>query len=733
MRAMLLFRGAPGCGKSTTIDNLGLRNYALSADEIRLLIQSPAMTVEGDYTIAMNDEKTVWGILMDALELRMRRGEFVVIDATNSKTSDMQKYKALADTYRYRIYLIDMTDIPMDVVKERNANRLPEYKRVPEAAIEKMYARFVSQQIPSGIKVLDNDKDYIEQMSFGTIDFSHYNKIHHIGDIHGCYTVLKKYMDENYNDEDLFIFTGDYVDRGIENKQVLEYLFYLSSKKNVIFLEGNHETHLRNWANDMYDELPESFKATLPEIEGGKVSKKDTRKFCRKLGQFAYYTYGDKVVLVTHGGIPRIPEHTLFIPTVDMIRGVGRYEDALPVDLAFETNMPDNYYQIHGHRNIEDLAVKCTDRCFNLEGQVEIGGHLRVVTLDKNGFETFEIENDVFSTGEAVDADKLEVVTQEMMFNLMQENPLVAEKKSKNYPISAFNFKPSVFKGRLWDNQTVKARGLFFNNETKQIVMRSYNKFFNINERENTKLHNLKRSMTFPVYEYVKYNGYLGLQGVLGEELLYASKSSLESEHAVWFREIFESTTTEEQREQIKELIKELNVTFVYEVIDPVNDPHIIKYDKPFVVLIAVIKNEVEFKQLPYDGLVELGKNVGLKVKERSCVINNWRGLLERINQTNEEDYLHHGLYHIEGYVYEDSQEVPFMTKSKLPYYNQWKLLRGVSQSFIRYNHIKYTGALTTPESNLYYGWLKRQAKEDIVGKSIIELRDMFEASTITI
>lgn len=726
MRAMLLFRGAAGCGKSTMIDNLGLRNYALSADEIRLLIQSPAMTVEGNYTIAMNDEKTVWAILMDALELRMKRGEFVVIDATNSKTSDMQKYKALADTYRYRIYLIDMTNIPIEQVKEQNANRLPEYKRVPEAAIENMYARFASQQIPSGIKVLDNDKDYIEQMSFGTMDFSNYPKIHHIGDIHGCYTVLKKYMDENFNDEDLFIFTGDYIDRGIENKEVLEYLFYLSSKKNVIFLEGNHETHLRNWANDMYEHLPESFRSTLPQIEGGKVNKKDARKFCRKLGQFAYYTYGDKVVLATHGGIPRMPEHTLFVPTIDMIRGVGKYEDALAVDLAFETNMPENYYQIHGHRNIEDLPVKCTERCFNLEGQVELGGHLRVVTLDKDGFKTIEIQNDVFDTGEAVNADKLEVVTQEMMFNLMQENPLVGEKKSKNYPISAFNFKPSVFKGRLWDSQTVKARGLFFNNETKQIVMRSYNKFFNINEREATKLHNLKRTMEFPVAEYIKYNGYLGLQGVFDDELIYSSKSSLESEHAAWFKEIFESSTTEEQREHIKHLIKELDVTFVYEVVDPVNDPHIIKYDKPFVVLIAVIKNEVEFKQLPYDGLVELGKNTGLMVKEKSGEFKTWPDLLARINQTNEEDFLYNG-EHIEGFVYEGANG--FMTKSKLPYYNQWKLLRGVSQSFIRYNHIKFTGALTTPESNLFYGWLRQQNKDDIKGKDIVTLRDMFNDS----
>lgn len=729
MRAMLLFRGAPGCGKSTKIKELGLENYTLSADNIRLLVQSPAMKVDGSYTISTDDEKTVWSILFDALEARMQRGEFVVIDATNSKTSDMQKYKQLSDTYRYRIYLIDMTNIPLEECKRRNASRLPEYKRVPEHAIENQYARFASQKIPSGIKVLDDDKDYIEQMSFDTMDFSHYRKIHHIGDVHGCYTVLRKYMDENYNEKDLFIFTGDYIDRGIENKEVLEYIFKCASNRhNFIFLEGNHEIHLRNWANDMYCNLPASFKETLSEIDGGKVSKKEARKFCRNLRQFAYYTYEDKVVMVTHGGIPKILDNTLFMPTKDMIRGVGNYEDALTVDLAFETNMPENYYQIHGHRNIEDLPVKATDRCFNLEGQVEIGGHLRVVTLDKNGFETFEIQNDVFSTGEAVNANKTANITEEMMFNLMQENNLVAEKKSKNYPISAFNFKPMVFKGRLWDNQTVKARGLFFNNETKKIALRSYEKFFNINERENTKLHNIKRSMSFPIYEYLKYNGFLGLQGVYNNELIYSSKSSLESEHAVWFKEIFENSTTEEQRAGIIENMKQNNCTFIYEVVDPINDPHIIKYDKPFVVLIAIIYNEPEFRQVSYKNLVEIGNYFGLKVKERTAVINTWQDFLARYEETNKEGFTHNG-EHIEGFVYECDNG--FMTKSKLPYYNQWKLLRGVAQAQIRHNHIRFTGALTTPEANMFYGWLKEQPRERVLGKSIISLRDMFEEDTL--
>lgn len=52
MRTLLLFRGAPGCGKSTFIDSHGLRPYTLSADEIRLQCQSAQLTAAGSVEIS---------------------------------------------------------------------------------------------------------------------------------------------------------------------------------------------------------------------------------------------------------------------------------------------------------------------------------------------------------------------------------------------------------------------------------------------------------------------------------------------------------------------------------------------------------------------------------------------------------------------------------------------------------------------------------------------------------
>ena len=80
---------------------------------------------------------------------------FTVIDATNSKTSEMARYKDLADEYRYRIYIKDLTNVPIETCKKQNLQR-PEYKHVPEEVIDKIYSRFAGQKIPSGIKTLEN-------------------------------------------------------------------------------------------------------------------------------------------------------------------------------------------------------------------------------------------------------------------------------------------------------------------------------------------------------------------------------------------------------------------------------------------------------------------------------------------------------------------------------------------------------------------------------------------------
>ena len=63
------------------------------------------------------------------------------------------------------------------------------------------------------------------------------------GDIHGMWDKFKNVYDKvKFNHEtDLMIFLGDYVDRGIQPVQMMEWVISHYGKKGMIFLRGNHE------------------------------------------------------------------------------------------------------------------------------------------------------------------------------------------------------------------------------------------------------------------------------------------------------------------------------------------------------------------------------------------------------------------------------------------------------------------------------------------------------------
>ena len=482
MRVLLLLRGAAGVGKSTYIKEHDLEQYALSADNIRLMCQSPIMQTNGTVGISQTNEKLVWNLLFQMLEARMQRGEFVVVDATNSKTADINRYKDMAKTYRYRMYCVDMTGVPIEECKRRNKLR-PPYKQVPEEAIDKMYARFETQSIPTGVTVLKPDE--LDTIWYSPIDFTNrYKRIHHIGDIHGCNTVLQEYLKNGMPDDELYIFCGDYIDRGIENVEVIKFLYNIMDKSNVILLEGNHERWLWYWAHGGTSQSKEFENVTRRQLEAGGLDSKVARMLYRKLNQCVYYKFGEKTVLVTHAGLSFIPDNLTKIASEQMIRGVGRYSDYLEVAATFDQMMPNNTYQIFGHRNTEDSPIQMSDRCFNLEGSVERGGCLRAVILDADGFHPIMIQNTVYREQEdttPVEYTTTEKSVMEVVDKLRQNKRYIFEKQFGN--ISSFNFTRDAFYDKKWDEQTTKARGLFINTANGTVVARSYPKFFNINER----------------------------------------------------------------------------------------------------------------------------------------------------------------------------------------------------------------------------------------------------------
>lgn len=70
-----------------------------------------------------------------------------------------------------------------------------------------------------------------------------------IGDLHGEVTLLTGLLsDLNLTHEDRLIFLGDYVDRGENTPQTVEVLRLAATQVHCIFLRGNHEDMLLDYA-----------------------------------------------------------------------------------------------------------------------------------------------------------------------------------------------------------------------------------------------------------------------------------------------------------------------------------------------------------------------------------------------------------------------------------------------------------------------------------------------------
>ena len=728
MRTLILLRGAAGCGKSTWIEENGLKQYTLSPDDLRLLCQSPVMKADGTETISQDNDGIVWRTLFRLLETRMNRGEFTVIDATHSVAAQMNRYKELGSKYKYRLYCVDFTDIPIDEVKRRNAAREP-YKRVPDTVIDTMYARFATQKVPSGIKVIRPDE--INSVYLKMIDLSHYRRIHHIGDLHGCYTVLQEYLAAGggIREDEYYIFTGDYIDRGVENAEVIEFLFSVMDRKNVLLLEGNHEKWLWLYADEKSGSDKEFELITRSALDDAKIDKKKLRILYRKFGQCAYYRYGEKRFLITHAGLSTLPDNLSFVGTEQMTEGVGTFHEAEKVAQTFLETTPKDLYQIFGHRNPKQLPMQINDRVYDLEGGVEYGGNLRCVQVDEDGIHVTETRNRVYRTPEM---RKEQTVAESSIADTLialRADRYIKEMKFGN--ISSFNFTDEAFLGKNWNERTIRARGLYIDTVKGKVAARSYQKFFNIDERPETRLEALQRTLKFPVTAYVKENGYLGMVSYdeYTDDLFIACKSTTDSRFAQWFSDMLHEKLPPENLAELVAYVKENKVTFVFECVDMENDPHIIAYPESGLYLLDIVRNDMQFSKYPYDELQAAADRFGLVCKEKAYVLATWQEFYDWYFAVLDDDYRYNGRQ-IEGFVIEDSEG--FCVKLKTGYYRFWKFMRSVAHETVKNGFIKDTAVLSTPTANGFYAWIKKRREESTgpIPRDICTLRrEYYEAN----
>ena len=724
MRTLLLLRGIQASGKSTWIKENNLEAYTLSADNIRLNIANPVLLEDGSYEISQKYNKVTWELLYKYLEMRMQNGDFTIIDATHSDIKLMNKYRDLANTYKYTMYCLEF-DVALEEALKRNKER-DNYKYVPERVIERTYETIKNnEKLPSGLKKINSIDEII---NFYTADVNEYKKVIIIGDIHSCAEPLKEVL-KDFNEETLYIFVGDYFDRGIQPVETFKIMLDLLEKPNVILIEGNHEE--KSMKKFIYDEekYTKSFEETtlLPLLKEYDVDyvRASLKKIYKKLRQCFAFEFRGKKFLCTHGGLPLVPKLTL-VSSKEMIHGVGKYETEIGEIYSenYKKGLCQDFIQVHGHRGINDGEYS-----YCLEARVEFGGELKILTIDNDGnIEKSGIKNDVYNRGLKL---PMSGTTEKVEFNTANEliNEMIGHKfitvKECDYNLISLNFNREAFNKKKWNDLTIKARGLFVDKDSGEVKIRSYNKFFNFGER-HINLGYLNKYATYPIRVFKKYNGFLGLASVVNNEVVLTSKSVTSGKYKDIFQNIW-NKVEDEVKELLKKTMIENNCTAVFEVVSPEYDPHIIKYDKEHLYLLDFIENKLDLDTHNID--LEFSENLMKKIEFSSDLLTKKEELTRLENYDELYNFLHEktmSLEEFEGYVLCDNSG--FMFKFKLPYYILWKERRGWLE---RYRSALAKGKkveVTEKDEHRHFKkFLLKLGKDKLEGLSIIDVRELYE------
>ena len=140
-----------------------------------------------------------------------------------------------------------------------------------------------------------------------------YQNIWTIGDIHGdhlaCQYLLREIDADPEND--LIVFLGDYIDRGLDTAGLLDTLIALKQSHQCIFLKGNHEQTLLR-AKSCTGELDiwlniYSGQATLDSYEGGTISDIPDAHWHFMENTCKSYHENDDHIFVHGGVLPDLP------------------------------------------------------------------------------------------------------------------------------------------------------------------------------------------------------------------------------------------------------------------------------------------------------------------------------------------------------------------------------------------------------------------------------------------
>lgn len=246
------------------------------------------------------------------------------------------------------------------------------------------------------------------------------------------------------------------------------------------------------------------------------------------------------------------------------------------------------------------------------------------------------------------------------LLEAMRANPNVRVKPVEGEPgLFACNFTSQAFLKHRWDGYSSKARGLFLDADGR-VVMRGFEKFFNLGENLETSLERVLTRMTYPVRVERKENGFLGLVGATDTAFRFFSKSGVTDYSPLVERLV--RAALGEHADELHTIMRAHDVTLAFEIVDVESDRHIIAYPRSRAVFLHAIRNDVDFAvDAEADAQVDA---LGVFARPSSYVVQDEPSLLAALRDAQASEREGAVFYGADGYMVKVKSDLYLKSKS---------------------------------------------------------------------
>lgn len=372
---LYLFRAMPGAGKSTIIDKYSLKSNTISLDSFRELYSGLSIDNSGSECIDQKYNEYIMKPFFNAVHLRMKEHATIIIDNLNLSVRNINEYASLAEKYNYDVKVVQFKLETLEFYQNRN-NMREERKRLPKDKIEILFEKFSKIDISDAkadiIDLCDFEKEMRLTNKEKAINLDCYDEVVIVGDVMGASESLNDVV-TYFDPSKFYIFTGAIFGDCSESENIIHLMNLGLKTENVVLLRSKSDIDF------VYSN----------ENESNLILKNELVSILDKSVSYFTFSYDKQFYFVSHAGVSKVPRkpelinHSVFT----------KKQEIKDIDILFETNENDNWIQIHG--SIQRIKRKSTssDISISLYDDVEKGGFIRTLIVDKNQTKLFDVIN----------------------------------------------------------------------------------------------------------------------------------------------------------------------------------------------------------------------------------------------------------------------------------------------------------------------------------------------------